>query len=118
VNELHWIRRQLYHWGLRNRAQGIGYPSMSAETKAIYGRGGSFDGPNLPQDLIEVDMAVRRLKPGHKEIIAECYTHGGTHSDHMIRLRLAASTYFARKKSAEQKVYWYLRTLPNLEVNS
>jgi hypothetical protein len=108
--DLHWVRRQLYYWGLRNRVQGIGYPSMATTEKARVGRGGAPDGPYLPQDLIEVDLAVRKLKPGHKEIIAECYTHGGTHSDHMIRLRLPERTYFARKKSAESKVYWFLQT--------
>jgi hypothetical protein len=116
--DLHWIRKQLYHWGLRNRAQGIGYPTMSAETKAIYGRGGRFEGPNLPPDLEEIDVAVRKLKPGHKEIIAECYTHGGTHQDHMIRLRLPERTYFHRKKTAETKVYWLVQSLPNVAVNS
>jgi len=106
---LHWVRRQLYHWGLMNRAHGIGYPTMAATEKARIGRGGVFEGPNLPQDLEEVDLAVRRLEPQHKLVIAECYTHYGTHMDHMIRLRMSERTYFRRKNIAEQRVYWLLQ---------
>jgi hypothetical protein len=108
-SSLHWIRRQLYHWGVRCRAQGIGYPAMATTEKARIGRGGSFCGPSLPPDLEELDLVVARLAPQPKAIITECYTHFGTHSDHMIRLRLPARTYFARKKSAETLVYWSLQ---------
>lgn len=103
--ELHWIRRQLYHWGLMNRAQGIGYPTMATMEKARIGRGGAPVGRSLPPDLEDVDIAVRRLEPQHKMVIAECYTHFGTHSDHMIRLRMPETTYFRRKKIAELRVY-------------
>jgi hypothetical protein len=106
---LHWIRRQLYHWGLRNRAQGIGYPTMATMEKARVGRGGVFEGPSLPPDLEDVDLAVRRLEPQHKLVIAECYTHWGTHADHMIRLRMSERTYFRRKNLAETRVYSLLQ---------
>jgi hypothetical protein len=106
---LHWIRRQLYHWGLMNRAHGIGYPTMSSHEKARVGRGGVFEGPSLPQDLAEVDLAVRMLEPQHKMVIAECYTHYGTHSDHMIRLRMSERTYFRRKNMAENRVITLLQ---------
>ena len=106
---LAWIRHQLYEWGLRNRAVGIGYPTMSSHEKARVGRGGVFEGPYLPPDLEEIDEAVRRLEPQHKMIIAECYTHYGTHDDHMIRLRLSRATYFRRKNFAEKRVFFLLR---------
>jgi hypothetical protein len=106
--ELHWIRKQLYHWGLRNRAIGIGYSGMSSHEKARVGRGGLFCEASLPPDLEEIDVAVRRLEPQHKMVIAECYTHFGTHADHMIRLRMPETTYFRRKKLAEIRVYHLL----------
>jgi len=108
--ELHWIRRQLYEWGVRNRVRGIGYATMSSHEKARVGRGGSFDGPSLPQDLEDIDLAVRRLEREDRAIIAECYTHYGTHWDHMIRLRLPERTYYRKKKAAEQAVYWSLNS--------
>jgi hypothetical protein len=108
--DLSWIRRQLYQWGVRNRVRGIGYPTMSASEQARRGRGGVFEGPSLPPDLEEIDCAVRQLEPAHKAIIAECYTHYGTHRDHMIRLRLPERTYFRCKKTAEEKVYWFLHS--------
>ncbi len=107
--ELHWIRRQLYEWGLRNRAVGIGYAAMSSHEKARVGRGGLFCEPELPPDLQEIDVAVKKLEPQHKMVIAECYTHSGTHSDHMIRLRMPETTYFRRKKVAEMRVYCLLQ---------
>lgn len=107
--ELHWIRVKLYEWGLRNRVRGIGYPSMAATEKARVGRGGSFSEPSLPQDLEEIDHAVACLEPHHRLVIAECYTHSGSHSDHMIRLRMSPSTYFRRKNVAEKKVYCFLQ---------
>ena len=110
ATDLTWIRRQLYAWGVINRVRGIGYPTMAATEKARVGRGGLFDGPSLPPDLAEIDWAVRQLEPTHKRIIAECYTHYGTHRDHMIRLRLPERTYFHCKKTAEQKVYWVLQS--------
>lgn len=100
------IRTKLHEWGLRNRAQGIGYPTMSATEKARVGRGGAYTEPSLPDDLEAIDLAVRQLPPQHKLMIAECYTHRGTHDDHMIRLRMARATYFRRKNIAEQRVYW------------
>ena len=110
MTDLAWIRRQLYHWGLICRARGIGYPTMAATEKARIGRGGTFDGPSLPPDLQEVDIAVCRLEPQHKLVIVECYTHYGTHHDHMIRLRLPERTYFRRKNLAENRVNWFLQS--------
>lgn len=109
IELLHWTRRQLYQWGVRNRAVGIGYPNMATTEKARIGRGGLFTEAKLPPDLEEVDQAVRLLEPLDKMVIAECYTHHGTHIDHMIRLRMPESTYFRRKKVAEKEVYWLLQ---------
>lgn len=106
---LQWLRIQLTQWGYRNRAHGIGYPSMSSHEKAIRGRGGGSYEAELPPDLEEIDVAVRCLEPQHKLVIAEVYTHQGTHSDHMIRLRMPESTYFRRKNLAEKRVYWFLQ---------
>jgi hypothetical protein len=111
MSDLNWLRGMLAQWGLRNRARGIGYPSMSAETKAIYGRGGSFDGPYMPPDLERLDVAVARLEPPHKSVIVEVYTHWGTHEDHMIRLRLPKWSYYRRKNLAESRVNTLLQSL-------
>lgn len=109
IELLHWTRRQLYQWGVRNRAVGVGYPGMASTEKARIGRGGLFCEAKLPPDLEDVDNAVRLLAPPDKMVIAECYTHNGTHVDHMIRLRMPESTYFRRKKVAETAVYWSLQ---------
>jgi hypothetical protein len=107
---LAWIRIKLCEWGLRNRARGVGYPTMATTEKARVGRGGSYAEPSLPPDLEEIDHAVTRLEPQHRMIIAECYTHRGTHEDHWIRLRMSESTYFRRKKLAETRVYLILQS--------
>jgi hypothetical protein len=104
-----WIRRQLYEWGMRNRARGIGYPTMAATEKAIRGRGGAYREPDLPEDLEAVDRAVRALESDDRRIIAECYTHYGTHEDHMGRLRMPARTYCRRKNRAEIRVITLLQ---------
>jgi hypothetical protein len=109
MSQLHWVRIKLYEWGVRNRAQGIGYPTMATTEKARTGRGGAFSEATLPQDLEDIDRAVRMLEPQHKMIIAECYTHRGTHTDHMIRLRLPERTYFRRKNLAEIRVNTFLQ---------
>lgn len=114
---LHWLRVMLYEWGVRNRARGLGYPTMAATEKARIGRGGIYREPELPPDLEALDAAVLRLECADKAIIAECYTHYGTHDEHMARLRMARATYFRRKKIAETRVYWLLRN-ETPDVNS
>jgi hypothetical protein len=90
--------------------RGIGYPNMATFERACRGRGSLlFWETDLPEDLAAIDNAVTRLEPQHKLVIAECYTHRGTHSDHMIRLRMPESTYFRRKNLAETRVYWSLQ---------
>ena len=107
--DLTWLRIKLTQWGRANRVTGIGYPTMSATEKARIGRGGAFQEPSLPPDLEEIDQAVRLLEARDKAVIAECYTHTGTHSDHMIRLCMSETTYFRRKKVAESNVYCLLQ---------
>lgn len=108
--DLFWIRRQLTDWGVRSRVRGIGYPTMSTTEKAIRGRGGAYHEPQLPPDLEEIDQAVRLLEPYYKSVIVECYTHYGTHAEHMGRLRLSKATYFRHKNVAEKRVYWLLNS--------
>ena len=99
--DLQSIRMQLTLWGRLCRAMGIGYPTMSSHEKARIGRGGSFDGPTLPQDLMVLDVTVARSPPQHKLVIVEAYTKGGDYRDHAARLRLSVDAYYRRKKSAE-----------------
>lgn len=108
--EIYALRATLAQWGIRCRARGIGYPMMAATEKARIGRGGLFDGPYLPPDLERVDVAVARLEPQHKLVIVECYTHFGTHEDHMIRLRLPRTSYYRRKNLAEMRVNTLLQS--------
>ncbi len=108
--ELHYLRRQLAMWGRLCRAVGIGYPTMSAETRAICGRGGRFDGPTLPDDLAEIDLHVARSPPQHKLIIVEAYTKDGDWRDHAARLRLSVDAYYRRKNKAEVYLNGQLRT--------
>jgi hypothetical protein len=100
------IRRRLTMWGRLCRAVGIGYPTMSATERARVGRGGSFDGPTLPDDLAAIDVAVARVEPHHKLILVECYTKYGDWQDHAARLQLTKPTFFRRKNLAEKRVYW------------
>jgi hypothetical protein len=110
--DLYDIRRRLTTWGRLCRAVGIGYPTMSATERARVGRGGSFDGPTLPDDLAAIDLAVARAEPQHKLIIVECYTKGGSWQDHAARLRdhhgmaMSKPNFFRRKNLAEKRVYW------------
>lgn len=112
--ELYWIRRQLWLWGRLCRAVGVGYPSMCATEKARVGRGGSFDGPNLPPDIAELDTVIARAPPQHKLILVEAYTKGGDYHDHAARLMLSVDSYYRRKKSAELYLNTTLRTANGL----
>ncbi len=99
--ELTYLRSKLALWGRLCRAIGQGYPTMSATERARVGRGGSFDGPNLPDDLAEIDAQVSRCPPQHKLMLVECYTKGGDYKDHAARLNLSVDSYYRRKKRAE-----------------
>ncbi len=109
MNNLSTLRSYLALWGRLCRVVGPGYPTMAAIEKARIGRGGASYEVFLPPDLEEVDMAVRMLEPRDKRVIAECYTHSGSHFDHMVRLQMCESTYFRRKKVAETNVYCLLQ---------
>ncbi len=110
VDDLCWIRMRLTAWGRLCRAQGIGYPTMAATERARIGRGGSFDGPRLPDDLAEIDVAVARSPPQHKLILVEVYTKEAHWREHAARLRLSADGYYRRKKSAEVYLNTALRS--------
>jgi hypothetical protein len=99
--ELGYLRRQLSLWGRLCRAVGVGYPTMSTTERARIGRGGSFDGPSLPDDIAEIDALVARIPPQHKLILVEAYTKSGEWYDHAARLQLSKDAYFRRKKTAE-----------------
>jgi hypothetical protein len=101
MTELYEIRRRLTLWGRLSRAIGIGYPTMSTTHRALMGRGGRFDGPCLPDDVMEIDTAVSRSPPQHKLILVECYTKSGDYRDHAARLRLSVDAWYRRRKSAE-----------------
>ena len=106
-DSLHDLRNRLRLWGLICRRMGVGYSSMSSHEKARIGRGGVFEGPNLPPDLVEIDAEVSRCPPQHRLMLVECYTKNGDWKDHIARLRhhriiiLSVSAYYRRKNSAE-----------------
>lgn len=99
--ELMYLRKQLSLWGRISRAVGIGYPTMSATEKARVGRGGSYTGPSLPDDLAAIDACVSRAPPQHKLILVEAYTKDGDYRDHCARLKLSVDAWYRRKKTAE-----------------
>ena|SRR6188474_909871 len=101
MSNLYEIRARLTLWGRISRAIGIGYPTMAATEKARIGRGGSFGGPSLPDDLAELDVLVSRCPPQHKLILVETYTKGGNYLDHAARLRITVNAYYGRRKRAE-----------------
>lgn len=107
MNDLYALRRYLAVWGRLSRAIGIGYPTMSAETKAIYGRGGAFNGASLPDDIAELDAHISRCPPQHKMILVETYTKNGNYEDHAARLRISVDAFYRRRKRAEV----YLNTI-------
>jgi hypothetical protein len=102
---IHWIRLKLYQWGRASRVSGGGYPTMSTTEKARIGRGGVFQGPNLPDDLAEVDRVIATAPPQHKLILVEIYTKEGDYRAHAVRLRLSVDAYYRRKNLAEKHVY-------------
>jgi hypothetical protein len=101
MSDLHDIRIKLTLWGRLCRAIGIGYPTMSSHEKARVGRGGLFDGPNLPQDIAELDVVIARSPPQHKLMLVEVYTKSGDYRDHAARLNLSVDAFYRRKKRAE-----------------
>lgn len=101
MSDLIHLRQYLTLWGRLCRAMGPGYPTMSSHEKARVGRGGAFDGPNLPDDIAELDSQVARCPPQHKLILVECYTKSGDYLDHAARLRLSVDAWYRRRKSAE-----------------
>jgi DNA-directed RNA polymerase specialized sigma24 family protein len=109
MTNLDYLRRQLSLWGRICRAVGIGYPTMAATERARVGRGGSFDGPKLPEDIAEIDSFVSRCPPQHKLILVEFYTKDGDYRDHAARLRISVDALYRRRKRAEV----YLNTLLN-----
>jgi hypothetical protein len=101
MNELHSLRQYLTLWGRLSRAIGIGYPTMAATEKARVGRGGSFNGPSLPDDIAQIDVLISRSPPQHKLILVETYTKAGNYEDHAARLRLSVDAFYRRRKTAE-----------------
>jgi hypothetical protein len=106
------LRRRLTLWGRISRALGIGYPTMSSHEKARIGRGGVFNGPHMPDDLIEIDVAIARAPPQHKLMLVEVYTKEAHWREHAARLHLSEDGYFRRKKKAEVFLY---RTLTSAD---
>jgi len=111
--ELCWIRVKLTQWGRMVRAVGGGYPSMATTEKARVGRGGSFDGPSLPDDLAAIDYHVTNAPNNHKMILVECYTKGGDYKDHAARLRIPVHAYYRRRNRAEV----YLNTALRVQMD-
>lgn len=100
---LDWTISKLSQWGRVVRDNGIGYPSMAAIEKAIFGRGGACLFP-LPPDLEVIDNAVARSPIDFKVILIEHYTKSGYPSEKAAHLGISRSTYYARKASAERHI--------------
>lgn len=98
-----WTISKLNEWGRVVRDKGIGYPSMAAIEKAIFGRGGAYLF-SLPPDLEVIDNAVARSPVDFKVILIEHYTKDGHYMEKAAHLGISRSTYFARKASAERHV--------------
>lgn len=113
TSELYDLRRRLTLWGRVCRAMGIGYPTMSATEQARVGRGGLFDGPNIPDFLADIDACVSHSPPQHKLVIVETYTKGGDYRDHAARLRISVDAFYRRRKTAEV----YLNTVLRAQMN-
>lgn len=99
--DLCWTRARLASWGRLCREKGMGYPSMAAIERAIFGRGGRYTGPALPEDLEIIDTIVARAPIGHKTMLVESYTKDGSGRAHATRLFLSLRSYWRRRTSAE-----------------
>jgi len=109
--DLCWTCAKLSQWGRRVRENGAGFPSMAATERARIGRGGTFSGPHLPDDLVELDGIIQRSPPQHKRLIVEAYTKNGRSADHAARLRLSVRDYWRRKTRAAQFICRRLQVL-------
>jgi hypothetical protein len=104
---LDYLRSTLRLWGLVCRRMGVGFSSMSSHEKARIGRGGLFDGLNIPDWLAHIDHGVAASPPQHKLMLVEHYTKHGGHAEHMARLRqnhiiiLSKSAYYRKLNTAE-----------------
>jgi hypothetical protein len=99
--DLDYLRSRLKLWGRICSALGIGFPSMAATERARIGRGGVFDGPNIPDFLADVDHAVSVAPPQHKLVIVETYTKNGNYRDHAARMQISVDAYYRRRNKAE-----------------
>lgn len=101
------LRSTLRLWGLVCRRMGVGYSSMSSHEKARIGRGGVFDGLNIPDWLAHVDHGIAISPPQHKLMLVEHYSKHGNRYDHIARLRQnhieinSVSAYYRRLNVAE-----------------
>jgi hypothetical protein len=116
MNEIADLRRLLTVWGRVCQVMGVGYPSMASFERARVGRGGVFDGPNIPDWLADIDWCVTTSLPQHKLIIVEAYTKSGDWRDHAARLKLSVDSYFRRKKRAEVYLNTRWRTANEVEM--
>jgi len=109
--DLCWTCAKLSQWGRRVRERGSGFPSMAATERARVGRGGTYTGPHMTDDLVELDRLIQRSPPQHKRMIVEAYTKHGRSRDHAARLGLSVRNYWRRKSQAELYVCRRLQVL-------
>lgn len=102
--DLCWTRAKLATWGRVCHERGLGYPSMAAIERAIFGRGGRYTGPELPEDLEIIDGIIARAPIDYRIVLVESYTKSGPSKVHAARLMLPLRSYWRRRTNAERYV--------------
>ena len=100
---IEWIDREMQRWGkaLRDGRGALGFPSQSAEVRAIEGSGAkdAADG-FVPEDVARIERAVLAMDVDLQVVVKEFYMTG--HSGEVVADRLSRKL---KKKVSRQSLY-------------
>lgn len=84
-------------WAARQHDGGNGYPRMSPMFNHMP-KGNSYEShcPEINQDLLDTDTAIKRLERSDRVICIEVYQIGGSGREIARRMRMCHSTYIRK----------------------
>jgi hypothetical protein len=89
-------------WAARQKDGGNGYPRMSPMFNNMP-KGNAYEShcPELDQDLLDTDEAVRKLERKDRALCIEIYQIGGSGREIARRLQMCHSTYIRKTMRVE-----------------
>lgn len=84
-------------WAARQKDGGNGFPRMSPMFNNMP-KGNAYEShcPEINQDLLDTDTAIKRLERSDRVICIEVYQIGGSGRDIARRMRMCHSTYIRK----------------------